>query len=76
MVQEWLQKYVFNGDIQAAEKAETVTDYLSDFEQFMRDGRRVDGDSLSLFHPGRRGVRHGLITGRRVAVGKKEAPGR
>lgn len=46
MVQEWLQKYMFSGDIRAAEKAQTVTDYLSDYEQFMSHGRRVDRDAL------------------------------
>ncbi len=46
MVQEWLQKYMFNGEPDAAQKAETVTNYLSDYQQFMSHGRRVDRESL------------------------------
>ena len=46
MVQEWLEKYMFHGDDEAATKAKAVTEYLSDYDQFMSHGRRVDRGSL------------------------------
>jgi hypothetical protein len=46
MVNQWLEKYMFAGRDDAAEKAATVTAYLSDYKQFMSHGRRVDRDSL------------------------------
>jgi hypothetical protein len=46
MVKEWLQKYMFQGQDNAEEMAEAVTEYLSDYQQFMSHGRRVDRDSL------------------------------
>ena len=46
MVKEWLQKYMFQGQVDAEQKAETVTEYLSDYKQFMSHGRRVDRDAL------------------------------
>lgn len=46
MVKDWLQKYMFQGQVDAEEKAGIVTEYLSDYKQFMSHGRRVDRDSL------------------------------
>jgi hypothetical protein len=46
MVKEWLQKYMFQGQIDAQKKAEAITEYLSDYQQFMSHGRRVDREAL------------------------------
>lgn len=46
MVKEWLQKYMFQGQDNAEQTAGIVTDYLSDYKQFMSHGRRVDRNSL------------------------------
>jgi hypothetical protein len=46
LVKEWLQKYMFQGQVDAEQKAEAVTEYLSDYKQFMSHGRRVDRDAL------------------------------
>jgi hypothetical protein len=43
---QWLQKYMFQGRIDAEEKAEAITDYLPDYQQFMSHDRRVDRDAL------------------------------
>src|SRR6266568_1439965 len=46
MVKEWLLKYMFHGEVDAEAKANAVTEYLSDYQQFMSHGRRVDRDAL------------------------------
>lgn len=41
LVKDWLQKYMLVGDPQAAQKADTVVDYLGNHNNFLAHARRV-----------------------------------
>ena len=41
MVSRWLAKYMFAGEIDAAEKAEKIASWFADYESFQSHGRRV-----------------------------------
>lgn len=46
IVSGWLQQYMFNSDSESQAKAKAVTEFLSDYDQFMSHGRRVDRQAL------------------------------
>lgn len=46
IVSGWLEKYMFAGTSDAPERAATVADYLSNYDEFMSHGRRVDREAL------------------------------
>jgi hypothetical protein len=46
LVRDWLSKYMFAGDADAATKADNVADWLGDWKSFRSHGRPVGLDEL------------------------------
>ncbi|MDP3049705.1 MAG: hypothetical protein Q8N12_09825 [Thermodesulfovibrionales bacterium] len=44
LLTEWLERYMFSGDPDAAEKAKNIADYLSDHKEFKSHGRHISRD--------------------------------
>lgn len=44
LLTEWLERYMFSGDPDAAEKAKNIANYLSDHKEFKSHGRHISRD--------------------------------
>src|SRR5205814_5949831 len=46
LVQEWLEKYMFRGDAEAAAKGKAIADWLADHNSFKSHGRHIPRHDL------------------------------